>query len=765
MIPPPTPAPPPGALSLSLLGPLSGSVDGRPLPLGPRKQRLVLAMLLSRPNTPVPVDVLTDAVWPDAPPRTARKNLQVYVSSARSLLGARHPYGTDGRGGPGGAEGMDGTGGAGRGERAGRERLVHSCGGYLLRVDEDELDTLRFRSLAAAGRRAADEGDPRAAAGLLRRALDLWQGPPLHGLCDSPEVAAEAERLEARCLTVHEDWAETEISLGRASVVVDGLRDLSERHPLRERIRTAWMDALHRTGRRAEALAVYDDYRQLLARELGLEPGVAIAARHRAILTGQDGADRPRAQTAPTRRTSAPRDSATVTGKPAPAAREPVTEPAPAADPPPAPPPPQAPPPPETTPAPTPAPAPMPMPAPVPVARVALPAVVPDFTGRGEQLRELLDVLGAPEGAAATDVTGTAHRAHTTGGGDGGRVVLITGGAGTGKSALAVRTARLLTGRYPDGLFHIRVRDERGAARPHAELVGELLRRAAAGGPPEHPEAPEQWAVRAGRLAASEAAAPAGPGRPGPETEHWRLWAAGHRALVVLDDVPDEGTVRELLPGAGRSSFVLTARGQLAGLAPVHRVALPPLDPDEALELLGRLIGPGRVGMDRASALRIAESCGRLPLAVRVSGMRLAVMRHLPLSEYADRLADPDAALDELVAGDVSVRARLASGWQDLSPGSRPALARLARTVHEGPFTLPEATAAFGCDERRALRAVESLIDAGVVTCPSGEVTAHAVLYELPRLTALYAREQSAAPAADAGGPASPGPRAAQPVG
>ncbi|MFB7916698.1 BTAD domain-containing putative transcriptional regulator [Streptomyces sp. NPDC056061] len=642
MTPPPTRTPPPGPLRLSLLGPLSGSVAGRPLPLGPRKQRLVLAMLLSRPNTPVPVDVLTDAVWPDAPPRTARKNLQVYVSSARTLLGARCPDGP------------------GTGEDDGRERLVHSCGGYLLRVDEDELDTLRFRALAAAGRRAADDGDQRTAADLLRRALDLRQGPALHGLCDSPEVAAEAERLEARCLTVHEDWAETEISLGRASAVVDGLRDLAERHPLRERIRTAWMDALHRTGRRAEALAVYDEYRQSLARELGLEPGAAIAARHRAILTGRGGADRPRSSAGPVRQ-------AASTAPASPAVPEPVS----------------------TAGRPS---APAPADAPAAAPRTPLPAVVPDFTGRGEQLRELLDVLD----------------------GESGRVVVITGAAGSGKTALATRAAHLLAARHPDGVFHVRVRDGRGAVRPASELVGELVR------------------LTGGTDAA------------GPDAEHWRHRSPGRRSLVVLDDVPDEGTVRELLPDAGRSSFVLTARGQLAGLAPVHRVALPPLSPAEALELLGRLIGPGRVELDRAAASRIAECCGYLPLAVRVSGMRLAVMRHLPLAEYAERLADPDGALDELVAGDVSVRARLASGWQDLPPRSRPALSRLARAVREGPFTLPEATAALGCDERRALRTVESLIGSGAVTCPSGEVTAHAVLYELPRLTALYARERAA---------------------
>ncbi|MCW8221362.1 winged helix-turn-helix domain-containing protein, partial [Streptomyces griseolus] len=112
----------------SLLGPLTAVLDGRPLPLGPRKQRLVLATLLARPNTPVPVDVLTDVVWPEAPPRTARKNLQVYVSAARTLFGA--------------VDGGD------------RDRVVHGCGGYRLRIEEGELDTLRFRALARAGRAA-----------------------------------------------------------------------------------------------------------------------------------------------------------------------------------------------------------------------------------------------------------------------------------------------------------------------------------------------------------------------------------------------------------------------------------------------------------------------------------------------------------------------------------------------------------------------------------------------------------------------------------
>ncbi|NEC43663.1 NB-ARC domain-containing protein, partial [Streptomyces sp. SID8016] len=222
----------------------------------------------------------------------------------------------------------------------------------------------------------------------------------------------------------------------------------------------------------------------------------------------------------------------------------------------------------------------------------------------------------------------------------------------------------------------------------------------------------------------------------------WQAWLARRRALIVLDDVPDEASVRGLLPRSGACSVLVTARGQLPGLAPVHRIALPALADGEALELLGKLIGAGRLRTDPAAALRIVRACGGLPLAVEVSGMRLAVLRHLPLAEYADRLDDPAGALDELVAGDVSVRRRIASGWQDLADGDRRVLARLAELVDDGGFTLDRAAAALDCGERAAIRAVESLIDAGAVTSPAGEVTAHAALYEVPRLLGLFARDR-----------------------
>ncbi|MER6197968.1 BTAD domain-containing putative transcriptional regulator [Streptomyces sp. NPDC001586] len=588
------PAVPPGTLGFSVLGPLTVHRDDRALPLGPLKQRVVLATLLGSANTPVSVDALTDAVWQEEPPRTARKNLQVYVSALRALLAD---------------DGQD------------RPRLTHTHGGYVLRVAEDELDLLRFRSLV----RAAEGQEPRPAARLLRQALDLWQGPPLgDDLRQSPRLAEEAERLELRHLTAYESWAEAELELGGAPAVVEGLRDLVERHPLRERLRSAWMCALSGSGRQAEALAAYDDYRQLLARELGLEPGGAMAARYRTILAGDDRA-----------------------GAGAGAAARPR-----AAKPP-----------------------------------AALPPDLVDFTGHGEELRYL---IGHLEDDAA------------------GRIVLLSGPAGAGKTTLAVRAAHLLGDRFADGRICVSLRDADGRTRPLSTVLAEL-------------------GQRTGQA-----------GLSGPEA--WREWLAEHHVLVILDDVPDERAVRPLLPSGGRGRVLLTARGQLGGLAPVHRLSVPPLGTAESVQLLARLVGQDRVRADREAALRIVRACGGSPLAVRVSGMRLAVLRHVPLREFADRLADPAGALDELTSGDVSVRRWLAHGWEALPEEWGRDAGRLAAGTGEGPFGLTEAAEALGCDERHAVRVVEALIDAGMVTSPCGEVTAHAAQYELPHLIRLYAR-------------------------
>ena len=179
-------------------------------------------------------------------------------------------------------------------------------------------------------------------------------------------------------------------------------------------------------------------------------------------------------------------------------------------------------------------------------------------------------------------------------------------------------------------------------------------------------------------------------------------------------------------------------------LAPAHRVQLPPLSTAEALDLLGRLIGTGRVLCDRPAAERVVAACGLLPLAVRAAGLKLAVLRHLPLAEYADRLADPRTLLDELAVGDLHVRSSAADEWSRLDERHRAVLRRLARLPLAGWFTAEDAAAALDGDRQGTQRELELMIEAGAVVLPDSEVMAHAAAYSLPYLTHLYAREATA---------------------
>ncbi|HET9171186.1 MAG TPA: BTAD domain-containing putative transcriptional regulator [Actinospica sp.] len=582
-------------LLLGVLGRLRVERAGAPVDLGPLKQRLVLAALLACPNRPVPLDGLTEAVWRDEPPRTARKNLQVYVSTLRTLLD------------PGAAD-----------------RIVYDCGGYRLRAGREELDLLRFEDLMRAGRNASAAGDRAAGAELFGRALRLWRGEPFADLRAAPLIAAEAARLEQRRVAAVEDWAEAELDRGGApGPVAEVLAEQVERHPLRERLQAGWIDALRRSGRQAEALAEYDRYRRRLAGELGLTPSPVLTALYNAMLGG---------------------------GRAVPPVGRPCQ---------------------------------------------ALPPDTADFTGRAEQLERLLEVL------------------------DGGGTAVVTGPAGLGKTTLAVRAAYRAARRFPDGRLLVRMRTPDGAARTLPDVLGELDRLTG-------------FAPAAVRRAAD----------PERLLESWRAWLEDRRVLLVLDDAADESLVRLLLPADAAGAAIVTASRALAGLAPVHRVDLAPFDDEETLDLLGRIVGPRRLAAEIPAARRIAAACGGAPLAVRAGGLKLAVLRHLPLTEYAARLAGA-AALDELAAGDVAVRPRLERGWRELAANQRAAMAALAGLPLDEPFTAQEAAAALGCAHGPAVRMLEDLVEAGMLGLPDAEVMAHTVLYELPRLLHLYAREHA----------------------
>ena len=246
-------------MEFRILGPLDVVGDGRSLDLGGPKQRALLAALLLRANEIVSQDVLIDDLWGEAPPATAAKTLQAYVSRLRKSLaeesGARPTA-----------------------------RLETQGHGYVLRIPPESLDADAFQRGLAEGRRALARDDPKRAAELLHGALDLWRGPALADLAYESFVQPEIARLEELRLTAIEERIDAELALGRGDELIGELETLVERHPLRERLRGQLMLALYRAGRQAQALQVYQDGRRHLASELGLEPGEGLRRLERQIL-------------------------------------------------------------------------------------------------------------------------------------------------------------------------------------------------------------------------------------------------------------------------------------------------------------------------------------------------------------------------------------------------------------------------------------------------------------------------------------------------
>lgn len=253
----------------AIMGPLVVHTGSEPIDPGPYKQRVLLGMLLLRANTVVPVDRLLHAVWPEGQPKTARKNLQVYVSTLRRIIG---------------------------------DRIRHASYGYVLDAGPDELDALRFDDLADAGYAAYHVGNLDESRALLGRAVGLWRGAVLADLADNPVIAAAADQLGQRYLAVYEDWADLEIDAGRHLPILGQLMRQARRHPFRERLTAATITALHRAGRRREALATFDAHRQLVARELGVAPSLVLQRLYQSMLAeGSDQLPSPRVAGVPRR--------------------------------------------------------------------------------------------------------------------------------------------------------------------------------------------------------------------------------------------------------------------------------------------------------------------------------------------------------------------------------------------------------------------------------------------------------------------------------
>jgi DNA-binding SARP family transcriptional activator len=246
-------------MQIRILGPLEVELEGRPVTLGPKQQTLLAILLVNR-GVAVSAERIVEELYAGSPPANASKTLQVHVSRLRKALGEN-------------------------------DRLHTSARGYRLALEPGEIDLAGFEQLAADGRSALASGDAPGAAESFGRALALWRGPALAEFAYADFAQGEIARLEELRLATLEDRIEADLASGRHAAIVGELEALVHEHPVRERLRGQLMLALYRSGRQAEALAVYQDARRVLVDELGIDPSRPLRDLQQAILAQDEALD------------------------------------------------------------------------------------------------------------------------------------------------------------------------------------------------------------------------------------------------------------------------------------------------------------------------------------------------------------------------------------------------------------------------------------------------------------------------------------------
>ncbi|MFE0133850.1 BTAD domain-containing putative transcriptional regulator [Streptomyces sp. NPDC059037] len=291
------------ASQFSVLGPVRAWLGAEQLSMGSPQQRALLAALLMRDGRTATASELIDALWGDEPPSQALAAVRTYASRLRKVL----PPGV----------------------------LVSESGGYAVVVADGALDLTLAEDLWAEAEKARGVGDLCQARTLVNKALSLWDGEPLANV-PGPYAETQRARLEEWRLQLLESRLDMDLEVGCHAESVSELTALTAAHPLRERLRELLMLALYRSGRQAEALAVYADTRRLLADELGVDPRPGLKELQQRILQADPALAEPSA--------AAPEPAAAV------------------------------------------------------VRPAQLPATVPDFTGRASFVDELSEILSSAEG-------------------------------------------------------------------------------------------------------------------------------------------------------------------------------------------------------------------------------------------------------------------------------------------------------------------------------------------------------------------------------
>ncbi|MEU2424755.1 BTAD domain-containing putative transcriptional regulator [Streptomyces sp. NPDC007851] len=732
-------------LRFGLLGPpvLVDADDVRPI--GSPKVRVLLATLLLAAGRVVSVESLKEALWGGVPPVSAQASLHNHVTRLRRLLDDP-------------------------------ERLRAVPPGYLLRVDDGELDVDLFDTLVAQARAAHGRQEWPAVLRACAGALALWRGAPLSGLPADFGGYSFVQRLEAARLLLLEWRYDAELALGedRPGVLVPELAALVAEYPLREAYHRQLMLALHRTGRQAEALAVHRDLRNRLREELGIEPGPAVRAAHVEVLRGSgavgqgapgegtrpgatpagtspsvssdgassgaspDGASsgatpedtRPGAVSAGMSPGASPEGTSSEGKSPEGASSDGESSEDPSCE--------------GTSPrrvpgegAPgevvgggsvtgaTPSWPVAQFPAPLGGASVSRQS---EGDGAGEPAESGRDgAVGSARGVsppppaqlppAPAHFTGRAAvRAELCGAlasAPAPALAVVSGMAGVGKSALALSVAHQVRERFPDGQLYLNLHGATPGVPPLAPAQALAALLRDIGADPRHiPEHPDAAAALL------------------------RSLLAPTRTLLLLDDAASAAQVRPLLPGGPGCAVIVTSRSPLTALDGARRFPLGPLTGEDSAALVRAV--SGREEIDAGHPL--VGLTGRLPLALRVVAARLAARRALTPDVLAGQLAATEGRLHHLEYDDLSVRRSLAVAHDALAAADRATDRDAADALrHIGALDLPTYGAPLiarltGTDERRAEAALDRLVDVALLEETTyGRYTPHDLVRDFAR--------------------------------
>jgi len=324
-----------------------------------------------------------------------------------------------------------------------------------------------------------------------------------------------------------------------------------------------------------------------------------------------------------------------------------------------------------------------------------LPAAPADYTGRDAETEELIAAV-----CPSRDHPGVP-------------IVAISGHPGVGKTSLAMYAAHKVRARFPDGQLWVPLAGASARPRDPGDVLGELLR--ALGIPGS--AIPDEPAERAGC---------------------YRSRLAGRKVLVVADDAATAAQIRPLVPGTAGCALVVTSRARLEGLDGAHLMPLDVMSTDDAVGLLGQIVGESRVAAELDDASSLVEACGALPLALRIAGAKLAARPSWPLSAMVRKITSNHDRLRELQAGDRSVRASIAPSYESLPEPHRRAFRLLALL---GPVDFAEWVVGVLLGEPVAADVISELTSRSLLTTLGADATDE-LRYRLHDLLRDYAAER-----------------------